>query len=68
MCYPVRCAKCGKTGWAGCGQHVDDVMAGVPTAQRCTCGEVPDDDPYDVGPRGRRIVATAMRRFRTRSG
>ena len=37
MCYPEKCAKCGKTGWAGCGQHVDDVMRSVPSAQRCNC-------------------------------
>lgn len=39
MCYAARCSKCGKTGWGGCGQHVDDVMASVPAGQRCTCSE-----------------------------
>lgn len=37
MCYPEKCPQCGKTGWAGCGQHVDDVMRSVPPAERCTC-------------------------------
>jgi hypothetical protein len=37
MCYPEKCPKCGKTGWAGCGQHVNDVMRSVPEVQRCTC-------------------------------
>jgi hypothetical protein len=37
MCYPVRCPDCGKTGWDGCGQHVDEVMRSVPVSQRCTC-------------------------------
>ncbi len=37
MCYPDKCPRCGKTGWAGCGQHVDEVMRAVPAAQRCTC-------------------------------
>ncbi|MCB1251692.1 MAG: hypothetical protein M9891_03075 [Austwickia sp.] len=37
MCRAVPCKKCGKTTWAGCGQHVDQVMAGVPSAKRCTC-------------------------------
>jgi hypothetical protein len=37
MCYPEKCPKCGKTGWAGCGQHADDVMRSVPVSQRCTC-------------------------------
>ena len=35
MCRAVRCKRCGKTTWAGCGQHVDQVMRGVPTADRC---------------------------------
>lgn len=37
MCYPVNCPSCGKTGWGGCGNHVDAVMASVPATQRCTC-------------------------------
>lgn len=37
MCYPEKCPRCGKTGWAGCGEHVDDVMRSIPPAQRCTC-------------------------------
>jgi hypothetical protein len=36
MCRPVTCKVCGKTTWAGCGQHVDQVMAGVPRADRCS--------------------------------
>ncbi len=35
MCRAVRCRQCGKTTWAGCGQHVDQVLRGVPSAQRC---------------------------------
>jgi len=37
MCSPVRCERCGKTTWTGCGLHIDDVMAGVAAAQRCVC-------------------------------
>jgi hypothetical protein len=37
MCYPEKCPQCNKTGWAGCGQHIDDVMQSVPAANRCTC-------------------------------
>jgi hypothetical protein len=36
MCRATTCKTCGKTTWAGCGQHVDQVLAAVPTAQRCT--------------------------------
>ena len=35
MCRAVRCKTCGKTTWAGCGQHVNQVMAGVARADRC---------------------------------
>ena len=35
MCRAVRCKTCGKTTWAGCGQHVSQVMAGVPGDDRC---------------------------------
>ncbi|GAA1697592.1 hypothetical protein GCM10009808_13800 [Microbacterium sediminicola] len=35
MCYQTTCRKCGKTTWGGCGQHVQQAMAGVPKAQRC---------------------------------
>lgn len=35
MCRAVTCTTCGKRTWAGCGQHVDQVMAGVPKAQQC---------------------------------
>ncbi|WP_344674136.1 hypothetical protein [Microbacterium dextranolyticum] len=31
----MTCTTCGKTTWAGCGQHVDQVMRNVPAAQRC---------------------------------
>ena len=35
MCSAVTCRTCGKTTWAGCGRHVDQVMAGVPSSRRC---------------------------------
>ncbi|UFU02794.1 hypothetical protein LQF12_15115 [Ruania suaedae] len=46
MCRPVTCETCGKTTWAGCGQHVDDVMASVPAGQQC-----PGHDPAPPAPR-----------------
>lgn len=36
MCHATTCRTCGKTTWAGCGQHADQVMRSVPIAQRCT--------------------------------
>lgn len=41
MCHAVNCKRCGKTTWAGCGQHVDQVMRGIPKSGRCSC-EHPD--------------------------
>lgn len=35
MCRPVTCRTCGKTTWAGCGQHVAMVKASVPAGQWC---------------------------------
>lgn len=46
MCRQVTCRKCGKTTWAGCGQHVNQVMKGVPQSQRCKGHE---NDPSEPG-------------------
>ncbi len=35
MCRQVKCRICGKTTWAGCGEHVDQVLSGVPAGERC---------------------------------
>jgi hypothetical protein len=35
MCRPVRCRTCGKTTWAGCGQHIDQVRASVAKSDWC---------------------------------
>ena len=43
MCYPVKCEKCGKTTWAGCGQHKDLVMEKIPENDRCICPK--EDEP-----------------------
>ncbi len=35
MCSPVICRICGKTTWTGCGQHIEQALAGVPEERRC---------------------------------
>ncbi|WP_246475965.1 hypothetical protein [Brevibacterium renqingii] len=35
MCRATRCSTCGKTTWAGCGQHIAQVKAEVPAGQWC---------------------------------
>jgi len=37
MCGPAICPTCGKVTYAGCGLHVEQVLADVPEDRRCTC-------------------------------
>lgn len=39
MCRRVECSKCGRPTYAGCGAHVEQVLGGVPPAERCRCRE-----------------------------
>jgi hypothetical protein len=39
MCRRVDCSKCGRPSYAGCGAHVEQVLADVPPAERCRCRE-----------------------------
>ncbi|MGA8250687.1 MAG: hypothetical protein WBW75_24465 [Mycobacterium sp.] len=66
MCYPIRCSRCGKITWAGCGQHADSVMKSVPASQRCTCrnGTAEERIPAPHGSGGRRIALPRHRHHR----
>jgi hypothetical protein len=35
MCHAVRCRICGKATWVGCGDHVEEALAGIPDEYRC---------------------------------
>ena len=35
MCTRTRCRICNKYTWSGCGNHVSQVMAGIPKSERC---------------------------------
>ncbi|MDX3246399.1 hypothetical protein [Streptomyces sp. ME18-1-4] len=48
MCQKATCRKCQKATYRGCGMHVDQVLAGVPQSQRCTCTK----DSKDSAPAG----------------
>ena len=37
MCQPATCRTCKKATYRGCGMHVEQVLAGVPKSQRCSC-------------------------------
>ena len=39
MCRRVSCSKCGRPTYAGCGQHIEQVLGDVAPADRCTCRE-----------------------------
>jgi hypothetical protein len=39
MCSKTNCKQCGKATWSGCGNHIEQALAGVPQNQRCTCRE-----------------------------
>ena len=43
MCHAVRCNVCGKTTWAGCGQHIAQVKASVPKGQWCDGRRTPEE-------------------------
>lgn len=53
MCRPATCRHCGKTTWAGCGMHVDRVLARVPAAERCDCATSGAGAPTPPARRGR---------------
>ncbi|MEI7660387.1 MAG: hypothetical protein WCI82_06400 [Actinomycetes bacterium] len=46
MCSRVTCNKCGKATWSGCGQHVEQALAGVSAKDRCPGHE---NDPIEPG-------------------
>ncbi len=38
MCSPALCETCNKVTWAGCGEHIEQALEGVPEEQLCKCG------------------------------
>ena len=39
MCQRVQCSQCNKPTYAGCGQHIEQVLGSVKPADRCHCRE-----------------------------
>jgi hypothetical protein len=37
MCSPITCKNCGKVTWTGCGEHIEQALAGFNKDQLCTC-------------------------------
>ncbi|WP_165788249.1 hypothetical protein [Arthrobacter glacialis] len=49
MCRATSCKTCAKTTWAGCGNHVEDVMRHIPAAARCNCDRTAPREPASGG-------------------
>ncbi|KAK4779366.1 hypothetical protein SAY86_006894 [Trapa natans] len=47
MCYEVKCSKCGKSTWGGCGRHVSSVHKRIPEGQHCLCRSWPGVNAAD---------------------
>lgn len=37
MCTKISCDTCGKPTWKGCGEHIEEALAGVAREDRCVC-------------------------------
>lgn len=62
MCRAVKCSSCGKASWAGCGAHVEQVLAGVPARDRCQCKSGKSAGPSSGAPAGGGFFARLLGR------
>jgi len=37
MCKQITCTKCIKPTWEGCGEHIEEALAGIAVEDRCFC-------------------------------
>jgi hypothetical protein len=51
MCQRIKCARCGRPTWIGCGAHVEQILSDVPPAERCQCKEQKNPAPKSNAPR-----------------
>lgn len=35
MCSLVKCKTCKKPTWSGCGEHIEEALAGIAVGDRC---------------------------------
>ncbi len=54
MCRRVECSKCKRPTFAGCGAHVEQVLADVPKPERCQCRQQAAEKAKPDGPPGQR--------------
>lgn len=60
MCRRVVCPVCHLPTFAGCGRHVEQVLADVPPAKRCSCRARSQEKPAVDG------VSSILKRFFSR--
>lgn len=53
MCTRITCRTCKRPTYRGCGAHVEQVLAGVPKEDRCSCRT---DQPTAVATTQRRSL------------
>lgn len=37
MCQKIKCGKCNKWTWKGCGNHIATALKGIPPSDICKC-------------------------------
>lgn len=62
MCRRVTCKHCTKPTYAGCGRHVEAVLADVPVEARCRCRELNAGKTPPAG-QSRGWLASVLSRF-----
>jgi len=60
MYHPANCKRCSKPTWRGCGNHIEQALAGVPKRERCSCREDPTASVATTGS-GKGLFARIMR-------
>jgi hypothetical protein len=48
MCSRVMCPSCQRPTYAGCGNHVEEVLGDVPLDERCQCGSGEQPKPASM--------------------
>ncbi|MGK2948829.1 MAG: hypothetical protein ACSLFP_09660 [Acidimicrobiales bacterium] len=48
MCSPAICPSCQRPTYAGCGNHVEQVLGDVPPDRRCQCGNGEQPQPASM--------------------
>ena len=43
----MKCRKCGRPTWTGCGTHIEFVLRDVPKEERCVCPREEEDEEDD---------------------